>query len=79
MTVEGGNRAGPNGSRRTQPISYAEVRRAAEANGLTVEAVLALIGRTDDRYVVDLPDEDGQPAEPEPASAGGPSGARSPR
>jgi hypothetical protein len=69
MILRNGDRAGPGQALRTRAISYSEVQRAADANGLTVEQVLALIGRTDGRYVVDYPVEDARIVAPKPAAA----------
>ena len=61
----------PEGERRA--ISHEDVQRAADAKGLSLDAVLALIARTDDRYVVVgmTPQfQDTRFVMPEPAAAG---------
>ena len=44
-------------------ITYEDVKRAADANSMTVEATLAMIGRTADKDRGDHPAEYAQPAE----------------
>jgi hypothetical protein len=58
-------------TRESHALSPADVRRVADASGLTIDTILALVARTGDRYFVDYPVEYARPELDSPESLPG--------